>query len=222
VSSALWYLGRGTGLVSLVLLTIVVVLGIGNRSGRPAFGLPRFAVTVVHRNAALLAVTLLAIHVGTLLFDPYAQLRLIDVVLPFRGSYRPLWQGLGTLAVDIIIALTITSLVRHRLGLRAWRVVHWLAYAAWPLALVHGLRNGTDARTAWLLATAILCTSSVLGAVLWRLSSGFGEHDETRAVTDTLRERSTGPRDSHPTQHLTTRQLSSRPASGPVRMETHR
>lgn len=169
--SAAWYLARGTGVVSLVLLTIVVAVGVATRSGRPAFGLPRFAVTAVHRNASLLAVVLLAIHVGTLLIDPYAHLRLIDVVLPFIGNYRPLWQGLGTLALDLVIALVVTSLLRHRIGLRGWRAVHWLAYAAWPVAFLHGLGTGTDAGQLWLRGTAVLCAATVLAALVWRLST---------------------------------------------------
>jgi methionine sulfoxide reductase heme-binding subunit len=180
MTEALWYLGRATGLVSLVLLSVVVILGVVGRSGRPLAGLPRFAVTLVHRNASLLAVGLLSVHVVSLLFDPYAQLRLIDVVLPFRGVYRPLWLGLGTLAVDLVIVVVLTSLVRHRLGLRAWRAVHWLGYVAWPIALVHGLRTGTDGRAAWLLAVAIVCTTSVLAAVGWRVSAEFAETGSAR------------------------------------------
>src|SRR5215468_9717258 len=121
----------------LVLLSVAVVLGIGSRAGRPVFGLPRFAVTAVHDNASLIALVLLAVHIGTLLADPYAQLRLFDVVLPFAGRYRPVWLGLGTLGTDLLLAVLVTSLLRHRLGWRAWRGVHWLAYAAWPAALAH-------------------------------------------------------------------------------------
>jgi len=173
VTNALWYLARGSGAVSLVLLSIVVVLGIGSRAGRPVFGLPRFAVTAVHRNASLLAVSFLAVHVVTLLFDPYAQLRLIDVVLPFAGTYRPLWMGLGTLAFDLILALVATSLLRHRMGLRTWRVVHWIAYAAWPVALLHGLGTGTDNGQLWLWSIAVACVAAVFAAICWRLSDSF-------------------------------------------------
>lgn len=175
MTNALWYLGRGAGLVSLVLLTIVVGLGVTSRSGRPAFGLPRFAIAAVHRNASLLAVTLLAVHVLTLLFDPYAQLRLVDLVLPFDGAYRPFWLGLGTLGFDLIIALVLTSLLRQRLGVKAWRAIHWLAYAAWPVAMLHGLGTGTDAGQTWLRVTAACCVVVVLVAVGWRLSGGFTE-----------------------------------------------
>jgi sulfoxide reductase heme-binding subunit YedZ len=175
VTDALWYLARGTGVVSLILLTVVVALGIGNRSGRALFGLPRFGVALVHRNAALLAVALLAVHVTTLMFDPYAQLKLVDLVVPFAGTYRPFWLGLGTLGLDLILALVVTSLLRHRMGRRSWRAVHWLAYAAWPIALVHGLGTGTDAGDLWLRAIAGLCLVAVLAAVGWRVSERFCE-----------------------------------------------
>jgi len=173
MTNALWYLGRGSGVVSLVLLTIVVALGIATRSGRPMPGLPRFAVAAVHRNASLLAVTFLGIHVVTLLADPFAQLKLVDLVLPFVGAYRPFWLGLGTVGLDLIAALVITSLARARLGLRAWRVVHWLAYAAWPVALLHSLGTGTDAGRPWMLALAAGSAAVVLAAIAWRCSPSF-------------------------------------------------
>ena len=70
--------------------------------------------------------------------------RLVDVVVPFVGAYRPFWLGLGALALDLLAALIVTSLLRARIGLRAWRAVHWVAYACWPVALVHGLGTGSD------------------------------------------------------------------------------
>jgi methionine sulfoxide reductase heme-binding subunit len=173
MNEALWYLGRGTGLVSLMLLTIVVVLGVANRSGRPAFGLPGFAVAMVHRNASLLAVAFLAIHITALLLDPFAQLRVVDLVVPFLGAHRPLWLGLGTLASDLVLALVLTSLVRHRLGVRTWRALHWTAYAAWPVALLHALGNGSDTASTWLRVIAGVCVAAAVAAVVWRLAVTF-------------------------------------------------
>jgi methionine sulfoxide reductase heme-binding subunit len=180
MSAALWYVGRGTGVASLLMLTIVVALGIATRSGRAILGLPRFAVAAVHRTASLTAVVLLLIHVGTLYFDPYAQLRLVDFVLPFAGAYRPFWLGLGTLGLDLIAALVVTSLLRHRIGRRTWRAVHWLAYLSWPVAMSHALGNGTDNGTWWLRGLAAACTLAVLGAVGWRVSERFQEYGDTR------------------------------------------
>jgi sulfoxide reductase heme-binding subunit YedZ len=175
MNDALWYTARGTGAVLLLLLTVTVVLGITSRSGRTFLGLPRFAVSAVHRNASLIAVGLLVVHMLTLLADPYAQLKVADLVVPFGGADRPFWLGLGTLAADLIGVLVVTSLVRHRLGARAWRSIHWLAYAAWPFGLLHALGIGSDAGTLWLRLVAGTSLAGVLAAVVWRLSPRFVE-----------------------------------------------
>jgi sulfoxide reductase heme-binding subunit YedZ len=178
---ALWYLARGTGVACLSLLTVVVILGIGSRSGREIFGLPRFAVSAIHRNASLMALALLGIHVTSLLLDPYAQLRIVDLVVPFGAAYRPAWVGLGTLAADLVVAVVVTSLLRHRLGVRAWRTVHWAAYGLWPAAWLHGLLSGTDGGQLWLRGVVVLCAAAVGGAVAWRLIPTFAETARTRA-----------------------------------------
>jgi sulfoxide reductase heme-binding subunit YedZ len=179
-SSVLWYTARGTGVTTLVLLTLVVALGIGSRSGRELFGLPRFAVAAVHRNAALLSVVLLGIHITTLLLDSKAGLHVTDLVVPFMASYRPFWQGLGTLALELILALVVTGLLRNRMAERVFRAVHWLAYLCWPVALAHGLGTGTDNGTLWMLGISGLCIALVVSAVGWRLAPRFEEHSEVR------------------------------------------
>ncbi|WP_007514538.1 MULTISPECIES: ferric reductase-like transmembrane domain-containing protein [Pseudofrankia] len=172
-NDALWYAARGTGMTLLLVLTLTVVLGITARSGRPAAGLPGFALATVHRDASLLAVALLAVHVTTLVADPYAHIGALDVVLPFRANYRSLWVGLGTVALDLLVALVVTSLLRHRIGARAWRALHWAAYATWPLAFAHSLGSGSDVGTRWQLLVAVLCAAAVLLAVGWRCSTSF-------------------------------------------------
>lgn len=177
---ALWALGRGTGITALAFLTVSLALGIATRSGRRLIALPRFAVADVHRFAALAGTALVAMHVTLLFFDPYAQLRLIDLAVPFLGAYRPFWLGLGTLAVDVLAVLVLTSLLRHRLGVRTFRVVHWAAYALWPIALAHAVGNGTDAGRQWFLAVAGCCVLTVAAALTWRLRANFVEYAETR------------------------------------------
>jgi len=163
-----WYLMRASGAVTLVLLTAVFVLGIATfRRWRPA-DLPRFVTTNLHRSLALLAVAFLAVHIVTVVLDPYVPIRVVDAVVPFVSSYRPLWLGLGALAFDLLLALVVTSLLRTRIGLRTWRVVHWAAYALWPTALVHALGTGTDALRPWFLATVVACVLAVAAAVAWR------------------------------------------------------
>jgi methionine sulfoxide reductase heme-binding subunit len=180
MNEAMWAFGRMSGVISLMLLTISVVLGILVRSGRPLLVLPRFALAVVHRNIALMATVFLALHVGSLLLDSYAQLNLADTVVPFLGAYKPFWQGLGTVAVDVLLAVVLTSLLRRRVGQRVFRAIHWLTYALWPLALFHAIGNGTDATGKWFLLLVAGAGAAVGAAVVWRLSAGFLESASIR------------------------------------------
>jgi methionine sulfoxide reductase heme-binding subunit len=166
----LWYLARGTGVVSLVLLTAIVVLGIGAHTSTGARTIPRFATALLHRNLSLLVLVFLAIHIASSVLDPYAAISWTDAVIPLRAGYRPLWLGLGAVAFDLLLALAITSLLRARIGLRAWRSIHWLAYACWPVALVHALGTGTDVRSSWFPWVAGASAALVAGAAGWRIA----------------------------------------------------
>jgi len=175
VNELLWYTGRGSGTVALVLLTVVMVLGIVGRSGRPLPSLPRFAVADVHRNASLIALGLVLLHVIVLFLDPIAQLRLYDLIIPFDYVYRPFWAGLGVIAMELTIIVVATSLVRRRIGPAIWRLVHWLSYAVWPLAWLHSWFTGTDADTFWFRLISIACAAAVIAAAAWRLTPRFLE-----------------------------------------------
>jgi sulfoxide reductase heme-binding subunit YedZ len=174
-TTALWYASRATGVVTMLLLTAVVVLGIlVNRQGRIP-GLPAFAVTGLHRNVSLLAVAFLVIHVVTAIVDPFVTIGLAAAVLPFASAYKPFWLGLGAISLDLIAALILTSLARARIGRRAWRGIHWLAYAAWPLAAVHSLGSSADARSGLVLGVLAGCVLATAAALAWRLSHAARE-----------------------------------------------
>jgi sulfoxide reductase heme-binding subunit YedZ len=167
---SLWYLARGTGVVSLGLLTAIVALGISAHTSAGTRRVPRFATALLHRNLSLLVLVFLAVHIATSVLDPFAAISWTDAVIPLGASYRPVWLGLGAVAFDLLLALAITSLVRARLGLRLWRSIHWLAYACWPIALVHALGTGSDVRSGWLLWVVAGSVSIVLIAACWRLA----------------------------------------------------
>jgi sulfoxide reductase heme-binding subunit YedZ len=170
-SGALWYLIRGSGVVALLLLTGTVALGIATANHWGAAGVPRFVTAALHRSVALLSVVFLGIHVLTSILDTYVSIGAVDAFVPFAGSVHPLALGLGAVGFDLVLALVVTSLARARLGLRTWRVVHWLAYLAWPVALLHGLAMGTDAATAWNVTVVAACVLVVAAAVGWRVQS---------------------------------------------------
>ncbi len=174
--TAFWYTTRATGFVALLLLTLSVGLGVMNvRRDQPA-AVPRFVLDAVHRNASLLAMAFLVVHIVTSVLDGFAPITLTDGIVPFISGYRPIWLGLGTVAFDLLIAVVITSLARRRLGYDAWRAVHWLAYASWPVAVVHGLGTGSDTKTGWALVITGVCVVAVLVAVVARASAGWPAH----------------------------------------------
>ena len=180
--SVYWYLTRSTGAVALLLLTGAVVLGVVDwrRWSTPRW--PRFVVDSLHRNLSLLAMVFLALHILTSILDGFAPISLLDAFVPFAGSYRPFWLGLGAVSFDLLLAVTITSLLRRRLGFASWRAVHWLAYASWPVALLHGLGTGSDVKATWLLTLSAACLALVLAAVFVRAAAGWPENLGRRSV----------------------------------------
>jgi sulfoxide reductase heme-binding subunit YedZ len=166
--SPLWYATRATGVVALVLLTITVALGIAGVSRLESRQWPRVITAGLHKNISLLVVAFVIVHVLTTVLDSFVSISPVAAIIPFASSYRTFWLGLGAIAFDLILALVATSLLRSRLSYRAWRGVHLLAYASWPIALWHGLGTGTDTKLPWLLAIDALCVITVAGALVWR------------------------------------------------------
>jgi DMSO/TMAO reductase YedYZ heme-binding membrane subunit len=171
-SSDLWYLTRAAGLVSLVLLSATVVLGLVSSVGSTTQRWPRFLSQSVHRNISLYCLAFIGLHVVSTVADGYVPISVVDAVVPFRSPYRPLYVGFGALAFDMLLAVAITSGLRRRIGTGAWRAVHWLAYLCWPIAVVHGLGSGSDPRLPGALLVFVACIASVAAAAAWRLAVG--------------------------------------------------
>src|SRR5487761_1659351 len=169
-NTVLWYTTRGAGAVSLVLLSAVVVLGILSSLRFEVPSWPRFLTTGLHRNLALTAVVFLALHIVTAVVDPFTHLGWLAAVIPFSSYYRTFWLGLGVIAFELLIAITVTSLVRGVIGHYAWRAIHWLSYGSWPIAVIHGFGTGTDTWSSWMLAIDVVCIVAVGGSVIARLA----------------------------------------------------
>src|SRR5580704_5252377 len=168
-SQLLWYTTRGAGAVSLVLLSVVVVLGLLARVRFERRGWPRFLSAAVHGDLALMTLVFLLLHIVTAVVDPFTHLGLVAALVPFGSYYRTLWLGLGTIAFELLIAIVVTSLLRRHIGARVWRGIHWLAYVSWPVAVIHGIGTGTDNTALWMLVIDVICLAAVGGALVWRL-----------------------------------------------------
>ena len=168
-NEAVWYLMRGTGVVSLLLLTGVMALGIATFGGVRLASLPRFATVALHRSISMLSVVFVSVHVATAVLDPYAAVNLVNALVPFTAASKPLVVGLGALAVDLLIALMVTGILRERIGRRSWRAIHWGAYAMWPAAFIHAIGMGSDVPTIWGRALGIAAVAVIGGSLAWRL-----------------------------------------------------
>lgn len=170
----LWYLSRATGVASMVLFTVVLVLGMvlsGQRKLRPG---GQAVAMGVHRSLALGSVAFLAVHILSAVLDTYVHVGWLATLVPFTSGYQSTWITLGTLSVDIAIAVIATSLLRSRISRRVWRWVHLASYASWPVAVIHSYALGT-ANEPILRDTTVACAVVGVAAIGWRM---FATHPD--------------------------------------------
>jgi len=170
-STYLWYATRASGIVALILLTLTMVLGLVTTSRARARNWPGFAQQEFHRRVSITAVVFVAIHVLTSILDTYVHIGWFAIVVPFISPYSSFWVGLGAIALDLMLAVFVSSLLRAHLKPATWRGIHWLAYASWPVALAHTFGLGTDSREQWVIVLGALCALAVGLALVWRLRS---------------------------------------------------
>ncbi|MEI2808992.1 MAG: ferric reductase [Nocardioides sp.] len=165
----LWYLDRSSGLLTMLLLTLSTVLGVLSTRGRAGRRVPAFVTQNLHRNISLLAVSLLVLHLVTSVAHEFVDIRWWNVFVPFGSPYEPLLVGMGAVAVDLILLVVITSLLRDRLQHGHWRLIHATSYLAWAVGSVHGFFLGTDtAHRPWSTVT-LACVGVVAISALFRL-----------------------------------------------------
>ncbi len=173
-SPVLWYATRATGLVALVLLTATTLLGILTANRAATVRWPGFSVQDLHRRLSVITMGFLACHILTSVLDTYVHIGWAAIVVPFASSYKPVWVSLGAVGLDLLLAVAVTSHLRHTIRAGTWRAVHWLAYLSWPVALSHAFGMGTDMRQGWVIDLTVGCIAVVVGAAAWRLSLAVG------------------------------------------------
>ena len=178
-SPAIWYAARASGVAAYVVLSIVVSLGLTLGGKAQSRRWPRFSVEDVHRFGGLLVGSLVGVHVLAIAADSYLPFSLTQLLVPFTASYRPLWTGLGIAAAELLVALAITNHYRRRLPYRFWRRAHYLNFAVWTFASLHGLMGGTDRGAPWLAVLYGVSVATVLMLLLWR----FGGRRTRRIAT---------------------------------------
>jgi sulfoxide reductase heme-binding subunit YedZ len=167
-SPAVWYAARASGVAAYVALGIVVSLGLALGGKAQNRRWPRFSVEDVHRFGGLLVGSLIGVHVVAIAADSFLPFSLTQLLVPFTSTYRPLWIGLGIAAAELLAALAITNHYRRRLPYSFWRKAHYLNFAVWGLASLHGLMAGTDRGAVWLAILYGVSVATVLMLLAWR------------------------------------------------------
>src|SRR6202008_2894889 len=126
----------------------------------------------IHRFGGLLVGSLIGVHVLAIAADSFLPFSLVQLLAPSPPAPRPLWTGLGIAAAEILVALAITNHYRRRLPYAFWRKAHYLNFAVWGLASLHGLMSGTDRGAAWLAILYGVSVGAVAAFLVWR----FGGH----------------------------------------------
>ena len=163
-SAITWDTARAAGFASYVLLTAAVSVGLVLRNRWQSTRWPRLVTNELHGYLSLLALVFIAVHVVAVLVDPFTRFGLVEVLVPLASHYRPVWMGLGIVALYLLLAVWVSSRLRAHIGFRTWRTIHVLSYGVYGAATVHGLGTGSDTRTVW--ASVLYASSVILVAVL--------------------------------------------------------
>lgn len=170
-SPYLWYTTRATGIVTLVLFTLVVTLGtlVSNRIGGTMVG--RFELNELHRSISIVAMIFLAIHVLTTIVDSYVSTGIISIIVPMTSQFKRVSVALGAVGFDLIVAVWLSSIMKSRIENRSWRFIHWFSWLAFTASIAHAYLTGTDTKDGAGLVLVIVCSLIVVGAALWRYTA---------------------------------------------------
>lgn len=167
---AFWYVSRATALVSFALLWFSMALGltISNRLARLWPGGP--VAFDLHQYTSLLGLALALFHALILMGDAYIAFDLKQVLIPFASvNYQPVWVGLGQIGIYAWALVVFSFYVRAKTGTRAWRFIHFVSFATFTLALLHGLMSGTDTGTPWAARLYWFAGGSLLFLISYRI-----------------------------------------------------
>lgn len=173
-SHVFWFITRSAGIMAYLLLWLSTVWGLAVSAKPFDRFLPRLFTFDAHEFLSLLALGFTAVHVIVLMFDSFEPFSLMQLFIPFTGDYRPLWTALGIVALDLAVLVTVTFYLRQRIGFRTFRILHYLSFASYIGATLHGIFAGTDtslgATQLMYLETALVVV--VLTAYMVRQHSG--------------------------------------------------
>ncbi len=160
----LWYSARASGIVAWslaagsVLWGLVLSTDVMRRRSRPGW------VLDLHRFLGGAAMSFTGLHVLSVLLDGYVHFGLVNVLVPFTGSWHPVAVAWGIVGFYALLAVELTSLARRHVPHRLWRRVHFGGFAVFAATTAHALTVGTD-RGVHAYVLVVLAVTTVAAAM---------------------------------------------------------
>lgn len=173
--TAAWTSSRAAGVAAYLALSLDVIFGLFISTGRADRWISRARTVEVHRWLSGATLALVGAHGLLLLGDGYASFDVLDAIVPFLDSYRPLAVGLGIIAAYLAVVVHASFSLRRKVGAAVWRRIHYLTFVLFVLAAAHGLLAGTDARAPWMIAMYATTTGVAVLLLVHRLLPTPGE-----------------------------------------------
>src|SRR6266496_1442693 len=179
-----WYVTRASGLTGYFLIWLSMVWGFAIPSRIIQSILENTFTYDFHEHLSLVGLGFIVLHVIVLLFDKYLPFNIIQILIPFTDTYRPIWVGLGIISFYILLLVTFTLYLRQKIGSKAFRSIHILSLVSYLGTTLHGLFAGTDSAlpiTMWLYMGTFLVV--VFLTIYWLIMRRFRKDDEHVTVT---------------------------------------
>ena len=150
-----WLAARATGVTSLVLLAVMVILGVLLSHPDQAQWKQAKRIYPWHETLWVLVIAFLAVHVASLVLDPYAGVSVLGALLPGAARYRPVPLAVGSVGLYAVLIAGATARWTKVLPAGLWLKLHRFAAVGLALGWVHGVLAGTDSSALELLYAAI-------------------------------------------------------------------
>jgi len=155
-AETIWIIARATGVASLVALSLSILTGMAMRPKTLGWLSTNRAISELHSYATVLWLPLALAHMIALLFDSFAKVGVLDLIIPFLMPYGTFAIGLGTVSAELLVVVLVAAWSRDSLSRGQWLAFHRLSYFAFGAAFLHGVLSGTDLAYPWLAGVAWL------------------------------------------------------------------
>lgn len=177
-----WHIARASGIVTWLLITASVVLGILLSTDLLARYRRKAWLLDLHRALGALSVIGVVVHIGALIADSWVQFDIVDVLVPFASAWKPWQVALGVVAFWGLILVEATSLAMKRFPRKVWRAIHLASYATFVAGSLHGTFAGTDAANPVYAWTSIVVSVALMALVIDRIRRSRGVRRGDSAV----------------------------------------